>query len=392
MKEKQHLYEIDLMRSFIILGVTCVHVISFYSLFENPYSGSGLTFGALLMASHYSREAFMLMTGLVLFITYYNRPFKAISFWKKRFILIFIPYAAWTLIYILFSNTYLKDADWSITGILHNFFISLLVGKQFYLYFLVVSMQLYAVFPLMVVLLKRCYNWHGWVFVGSFALQMWMMWLNKEWIQDMDTSHLPYWLAELLKYRDRWLITYQFWFISGALMAIHYPKVKAYFERHSKLIYVVLAFTFVGLWSYYAVEQVALHKDVGHTTLVLQPVMIPYGLVVTLTFWNLGLKWAKVRLEPRLKLFSSFVKVVAKASFGVFLVHPLVLHYVEVAVYTWHPSHALRIVMFPISILVVYGVSIVIVRCIASVPLLSYIVGIKTQLPKLTPREVTRTP
>lgn len=377
MKSKQHLYEIDLMRTFIILGVVCVHVISFYNLFVSPDSATGVFYGAGLIAMHFTREGFMFLTGLVLFVTYYGRPLKAATFWVKRFKLIIIPYFAWTLIYILFSNTYMHGADWSLIGIAKNFFLSVVVGKQFYLYFLVISIQMYALFPLLVVFLKRFEKWHGWILLFSFSLQLWFMWFNQAFLEGYHWSHLPYLLAMLDKYRDRFILTYQFWFIGGALMAIHYQKIKDYVLANRKVVYVILTVGLIGIWSYYFVDQLLLHGNMDMTTLVLQPIMTPYSLIITLVFWNFGVKWAAIRTNPTAVRFSRFIMVVAKASFGVFLVHPLVLHFVEVAVYKMHPGLSLRLALLPVSIFIVYGISILISKWIGSVPYLGYIVGQK---------------
>ncbi len=387
---KEHLYEVDLMRAFIIFGVVCVHVISFFNLFSPPLSETGVGFEAALTALHFTRESFMFITGLVLFITYYNRPFKALSFWSKRFKLIFIPYAAFTLLYILFSGTYLKGWQWTLPNVMGTYGTSLLDGHQFYLYYLVISMQLYLFFPLFVMFMKKLKNWHTVLFISSFALQIALMWVNKAVLQNMDTAHFPQWLALLLHYRDRYLITYQFWFISGALFAIHYEKIKAYVLEHAKLVYGVLAVVLLALWAHYALDRLVLHQDETMSVLVLQPMMIPFSFAVTVALWRAGMSWSKVRLEPGVQWFSRFVKVAAAASFGVFLVHPLILHFVEIAIYRIDPSTPIRLLLLPAAIAVVYGGGILIARLIGNIPLLSYIVGQKSSAPKHFKVGVTR--
>ena len=387
---KEHLYEVDLMRAFIIFGVVCVHVVSFFNLFAPPLSGTEIGFESALVALHFTRESFMFITGLVLFITYYNRPFKAKSFWSKRFKLIFIPYAAWTLIYILFSGTYLKGWQWTLPNVLGTYASSLLDGHQFYLYYLVISMQLYLFFPLFVIAIKKLKNWHTVLFIGSLALQIALMWFNKAILQNMDTTHFPQWLALLLHYRDRYLLTYQFWFISGALFAVHYEKIKSYVLEHAKLIYGALAVILLALWAHYALDRLVLGQDETMAVLVLQPMMIPFSFAVTIALWRAGMSWSAARLEPRVQWFSSFVKVAAAASFGVFLVHPLILHFVELAIYHLHPNATVRLLLLPVTIAVVYGVAIVIARLIGNVPLLSYIVGQKSATPKHLKVGVTR--
>lgn len=118
------------------------------------------------------------------------------------------------------------------------------------------------------------------------------------------------------------------------------------------------------------------------SVLVLQPMMVPFSFAVTLALWRAGMSWSKARLESGVQWFSSFVKVAAAASFGVFLVHPLILHFVELAIYRINPSAIGRLLLLPVAIAVVYGGGILIARFIGNIPLLSYIVGQKSSTPK----------
>lgn len=376
---KEHLYEIDLMRAFIILGVVCVHVLSFFNLWTAPLSSGNVLFDIALVALHFTRESFMFITGLVLFITYYNKPFTARGFWGKRFKLIFIPYAVWSMVYILFSGTYLPHWSWSLGNIFSTYVFAILTGSQFYLYYLVISMQLYLLFPIFMALMKRFKNYHGWIFAVSFAVQIGLMWLNKDVLQNMNTSHFPAWLLFLFQFRDRYLLTYQFWFISGALFAIHYQTIKAYLRERAKLIFWVLMAGLVTLWIHYAFDRFYLAQDETMSVLVLQPIMIPYSLVLTVGLWSGGVVWAKARLKRGVRWLSSFVKTAAAASFGVFLVHPLILHFMEVAIYRLHPTTPVRNALIPVAIAVVYGISIIIARALGRMPYVSYIVGQKTE-------------
>ncbi len=381
---KEHLYEIDLMRAFIILGVICVHNVSFYNVFNPGFSTPNAILDMLLTALHFTRESFMFITGLVLFITYYRKPFKATMFWKKRFLLIAIPYIFWTIAYILFAGTYLQHFDWSIPNLLGMIVKSLVTGNQFFLYYLLISMQLYVIFPLFVMMMKKTTNWHVWILIGSFFLELFLMWLNSGYLQNLNISHFPIVLKWLIQYRDRNLITYQFWFISGAFIAIYYQTIRGYIVKHTRLFVWSFLAMLAALWIHFAITRLILHVDYSMSNLVLQPFMIPYSMATTIVLWRAGIAWADNRHRASLRWFSSFVKFVAAASFGVFLVHPFALHFVEVFVYHVHPNTAMRMVLLPLSILFVYGVSIVLSNWIGKIPMISYVVGQKSKLPKLS--------
>ncbi len=382
LKAKEHLYEVDLMRAFIILGVVCVHIFSFYNLFAVPLSKTQVFFEGSLTALHFTRESFMYITGLVLFITYYKKPFRAWDFWNKRFKLIFIPYAAFTLIYILFEGMYLKGFVWSFPYLAGTFLFSMLTGHQFYLYYLIISMQVYILFPLFVAFMRKTERYHWWILAGSFVLELGLMWLNKDYLQNLNITHFPAWLYWLIRYRDRNILTYQFWFIAGAVFAVNYQQVRAFIEKHGRLVIGVLIGSVVVLLAHYGLDRFVWKQDETMSVLVLQPIMIPYSFVITMSLMYAGIVWSRNRLKNRVRWFSAFVKTAAAASFGVFLIHPLLLHFAEVTVYALHTTSLERWVLLPLTIAAVYGGAILIARGISSVPLLSYIVGQKSEPPR----------
>ena len=394
-KSKEHLYEVDLMRAFIILGVVCVHVVSFYNLFAEPLSKLNAVYDVSLTALHFTREAFMYITGLVLFITYYRKSFTARDFWLKRFKLIAIPYIAFTLIYILFSGTYLKGFSWTLPGVAGDFFFSVLTGHQFYLYYIVISMELYILFPAFVWFMRRTERYHWWLLLGSFLFELGLMWFNKDYLQNLNTAHLPVWLYWLIRYRDRNIVMYQFWFVCGAVFAIRYQEIKSFLLAHGRAVAVTLAVALAALTAHFWLDLYLLHQDETMSVLVLQPIMIPYSLIVTLALCYAGIRWSQARLKKSMRWLSNFIKTAAAASFGIFLIHPLMLHYAEVVIYALHTTVIERLFLLPLTIIGVYGIAMLIARAIAGIPLVSYIVGQKSDPPKWlfgASRPVSRTP
>ncbi len=376
---KEHLYEVDFMRAFIILGVLCVHVISFFDLFTTAGSSMKTGFDVALVALHFTREAFMFITGLVLFIVYYHKPFTAKDFWLKRFKLIMIPYLVWTLVYMFFSGTYLPNFSWQPWHLISTYLIGITTGNQFYLYYLVISMQLYLIFPIFIPLMRKLEKYHVWIFIASFILEIALMWLNQHVFETMNLNTVPASIRWLIYYRDRNILTYQFWFVSGAILAAHYQKIKNFFLQKKWLIYGGVLLMLAVLWSHQALQRGVYHESESFLVLVLQPIMIPFSFMVSLTLWRLGISWSNRRFERSMQWFSSFIKVAAAASFGVFLIHPIILHYMEVIVYALHTTPTERLILLPFAILSVYGVSILLSRMIAHIPYVSYIVGQKKE-------------
>lgn len=389
---KRYLHEIDLMRAFVMLGVLSVHTTSFFNALNHDMTPSYLTFGALITSMHFTRESFMFVTGLVLFVTYYHSSFRVTQFWKKRFLLVAIPYIVWTIFYILFRGWLTPSYNWSFKGVALSVRHSLLTGDQYFLYFLVVSIQLYFFFPLLLRFLQKFERYHLQIFIASFLVQIGMMAVNKFVLNDIPPTAFPRVLMDLDKYRDRLVITYQFWFIAGGLMACHYQQIVAFIKRHRRALFVTLAATTVIVWGHYLVDRLVLHENEGLAELVLQPIMIPYSFIVTICLWYAGLAWTERRNRASWKSFSWFVETAANASFGIFLLQPFPLYYME-----WSVNHLGRLgipmwlhySLWPVSIAFVYVSAMILSHWIGKVPVISYIVGRKVPL-KLPTRPASR--
>ena len=391
---KKHLYEIDLMRAFIMFCVLSVHTTSFFNGMNKDMSLSFLTLGALITSLHYTREAFMLITGLVLFVTYYHKDFHAVTFWKKRFLLIVIPYIVFNMLYLLFEGTYQTNFHWNIGWLLSQFGQSLLTGDQFFVYYILVSMQLYIVFPLLLHGLRKFERWHTQIFIGSFIFQIALMAFNKFVLMHVNPWHLPPVISTLDEYRDSFILTYQFWFIAGGIMACHYDKILGFADKHVRSLRLALVIALLVLWGHYFLDRLVLHESENLSELVLQPIMIPYAFIAAANMWYAGVQWARRREQKGWVPFSRFVKIAAGASFGIFLIQPFPLGVVEDTISALQrmgiPSW-LHFGLLPFCILFVYFSGMVIGHYIGKVPLLSYIVGQKVNLQRRRRGTVTST-
>jgi len=385
--KKPHLHEVDLMRACIILGVICVHVLSSFNVRTPDGSWMDVSSGILMMTFHFTREAFMFITGLVLFYTYYDRPFTATSFWKKRFLLIAIPYIAWTAIYILFQGTFLKGFEWTAPYLVHTFLTSLATANQYFLYFLLVSMQLYVVFPLMVRWLKRSERHHRAIVAAAFFVEIGIMIWNQASLQFVNVYQLPEWLRILVRYRDRDIFTYEFWFIAGAMFAIYYPRVKAWAMSHARTLF----WTWLGMWcllfGIYFLNRDGFHLTGGEIVDTLQPVMVPYSLAVALVLWRIGLGWQARRARGLMPRASRVIRFFGGVSFGIFLIHPIALRFVELLADQIHVSLPVQYAMLPIWIALTYVSSGIAAYLIGKIPFVGYIVGEKAGLPKSMARK-----
>lgn len=366
-----------------MLGVLSVHTTSFFNSFNQDMTAPYLALGVTITSLHFTREAFMFITGLVLFVTYYHKSFRARDFWRKRFFLIAIPYIAWNVLYILFQSMVDPSFNWAPGALFETLRQALFTGNEYFLYYVVISMQLYIVFPLLLKGLKRFERYHVQILIGSFVFQLLLMALNKFVLQELDPSTLPAVISNLDQYRDRFVLTYQFWFIAGGILACHYEQFVRFARRHARMIRVSLLIAIAVLWSHYFFDRLILHEDESLSELVLQPIMIPYSLIVGLNIWLAGLMWADRRTEPGWQPFSRFVTVASNTSFGIFLLQPFPLYYMESFIHLLQLDGAptwLHYSLWPFCILFVYFSGMAIAHVIGKIPFLSYIVGRKTTL------------
>lgn len=343
-----------------------------------------------MMMFHFTREAFMFITGLVLFYTYYDREFTMISFWRKRLALIAVPYVAWTALYILYTGTYLAHFSWAPLDLARKFGRGLLTADQFFLYFLLVSMQLYVVFPLMLKMMRKLKPVHGWVFAISLALEIGIMILNQSVLQYVNVYHLPTWLGIIVHYRDRFILTYQFWFISGAILAIRYQDIKAWVLQRVRLVWSVLLAGLILLFGVYFLNRFGFHLSDSRTVDTLQPVMIPYSFIVATVLWIVGMKWVSQRAQAKLAALSKVIRFFGGVSFGIFLIHPIAIHFVDKIDSAIHAPLSVHFLLLPIWIAMAYASAGGAAYLIGKIPYISYIVGEKTKWSRTSKVELSK--
>src|SRR5262249_27821974 len=123
----------------------------------------------VLMLLHFTREAFFALTAFVLVYRYRDR-LRIVPFWRRRFLLVGVPYVIWSAIY---TGLGLITTPLPPTAALIQLGCNLITGAACYhLYFLVVTMQFYLLFPLFLWLLRVTRGWHGWLLALGAVLQV----------------------------------------------------------------------------------------------------------------------------------------------------------------------------------------------------------------------------
>ncbi|MHB1615404.1 MAG: acyltransferase family protein [Actinomycetes bacterium] len=301
---RAHLYAIDLVRVLTVALVVSVHTVSLAA----PVS---LASGALTMVLHTSREVFFTLTALVLMYGYGRGRVRWGSFWRRRYLLVVVPYVVWTVVYLGADGERIPP----FLPALHQLTYDLVTGQARYqLYFLLVTMQVYALFPLLRALVARTAGHHRWVLVGAGAYQLGLTAVI--WTHAIPGGVLGSWLAN----PDEWLPSYLGYLLLGAVVAWHLSEVRSWIAGHrSTVVAAGLAALGAGVGIYLAQVEFAGANPVS-ASMVFQPVVVVESVAVAGLFLLAGLRWEGAGTPWR-----RVVVLAADASFGVYLAHPLLL-------------------------------------------------------------------
>ena len=315
---RPYIYELDQLRVVTILGMLAVHVLVFPAFFHLDPLGIQVVNG-LYNTVRLTRMIFMFITGVALVSTYYGKPFSFFGFWKKRSIGVLVPYVFWTLIYTSINDP--RPSPWAfLTTILGN----LLSGEgSLQLYYMVLILQFYLLLPGFLWLLRRTQQ-HPWMLVGvSFALQV-ILWTVDYYTLEAHPPSTGFW-AFVAQYQYRFVLNYQLYFVLGGMVALHLQAVRAWLLSHRTWIVLALSVTLTARTLVYVFQFDVAHTSLGYAVEVLQPVMVFYSVSVIAFLYWLAYRAVRKYDQQRQSKGQRFWHTLSDASFGIFLVHPIVM-------------------------------------------------------------------
>jgi poly(3-hydroxybutyrate) depolymerase/peptidoglycan/LPS O-acetylase OafA/YrhL len=303
----RHLDGVDLMRVLTVGGVIAVHVVA------GTNKPTSVPAGAATILLHVNREVFVLITALVLTYAYAARETWSLGrFWARRYWLVATPYVAWSVVYFLADGPPPGPVD-----AIRKLAIDLADGgARYHLYFLLVTMQLYLVFPLLLRLVRATRRYHLPILLVSAAGQL--AFTAALHARAHPAGPLGWWFD----HPDPLLPSYQLYVLAGAILAVRLGDLTGWVRRHRGLVVaIVLAGLVAGQASYVADVSFRLLPPLAASE-VFQPAVTVESLSVVLGLFALGAWWAD-RVRP--VWLVQAVRRASDASFGIYLAHPLVL-------------------------------------------------------------------
>ncbi|MGF6884599.1 peptidoglycan/LPS O-acetylase OafA/YrhL [Nocardia sp. GAS34] len=307
--KRPYLYQIDLFRILTFACVIAVHVIT-------GATPGNVTANGLEALLHFTREAFFALTGFVLVYQYGHRQFSARAFWRRRFALIGIPYLVWSVFYWGYSIV-LQQYHETVGQSIRRLGVEIVTGEAWYqMYFLLVTMQAYLLFPLLVRLLRATEGRHRWVLAASGALQLAIQWAI---VHPPALSGGP---ATLWTHVYVIVFAYQFYIVLGAVAAWHLDFVDRAVRRFGAL-FVLGAVVSAGVseWDYFRSVGRGMAPEVAND--VFMPHLIVFYVLTIAALYTIGRWWATRRTADSVSVRA--VTYASDRSFAVFLLHPLAL-------------------------------------------------------------------
>lgn len=329
--QKARVTVIEEIRGLAFLAIVMQHTLAGFvqGFIETPVLMKAFAHeaGFLLLLIRPAVPLFVFITGLVLFYNYGRDKLDYRLFLKKRFSQIFWPYVGWSLFYFVWTAFLFGRDPLDIINVTGEFAELLLKGEGFYhLWFMIMIIQFYLVFPLFKALLSYCrtkvlitLGVALLIYIGYLCFYQYQIPLLVPGIQ----SDL---LLEILAYRDRLFISWFFYFLLGGFAGLYAGQVAAVVKR----IFPACLGIFVVLlgWIFYQIAQTGYYNEVGgyvldyQLTLPLLPQMVLYISTALVVVYFLVDN--QVPKYPRIK---QILSVAGSYSFGAYLLHAFVLHY-----------------------------------------------------------------
>jgi peptidoglycan/LPS O-acetylase OafA/YrhL len=302
---RRRLDQVDAMRPIKQAGVVSTHCILYFA----PAAAS-VSSGAALLLLHVSREGFFFISACMLTYAYADIGRAGLRrFYGRRVVSVVIPYLCWTVIYFLYL---LPTAHYaSVTSALAHL-AGMAETGYYQLYFLLVIMQFYLVFPLLLVLLRRTRGHHGRLVAAAAAAQ----------VAIAIATHWQLLPTLMQRYAQQDALSYLLYLTGGSVVAFHLDEVHAWVVRHARLIVALTAAAALAAEAVYFLAQYRVTTVLGSGNDPFQPSVIPFNIGAI----TCGYLAAVALVRPgRSRPARAAVRVGADDAYGIYLSHMLVI-------------------------------------------------------------------
>jgi len=299
---RRWLDQVDAMRPVKQAGVLSTHSILYFA----PAAAT-VGSGASLLLLHVSREGFFFISACMLTYAYADLNLSDRAglgrFYRRRIVSVVIPYLCWNLIYFCYL---LPAAHYASVGKAIGHLAWLVAIGYYQLYFLLVIMQFYLVFPLVLLLLRRTRGHHGRLIAAVAAAQ----------VAIAITMHWRLLPALMLKYGQQDALSYLLYLIGGSVVAFHLDEVHDWVVRHARLILALTAAAALAAEGIYFLAQHGVTTVLGSGNDWSQPSVIPFNIGAITCGYLAGVALVRPGRSRRAK---ALVRMGADDAYGIYL-------------------------------------------------------------------------
>ncbi|MDO7787940.1 acyltransferase [Desulforamulus aquiferis] len=314
--------ELDLLRAIAAISVIIIHITATPLMLGIQGSPYHLAVTLANQFARFSIPAFVFVTGFVLFYNY--RDYHSVNwsaYFRKRITYVLVPYFLWSLLYFLFKQ-YISFREINLTEAWMPFLKALLMGESFYhLYFVVLIFQFYLLFPLVLPLWQRVEKHAGLVTLVIFGLYL-------AWVAMLFYNIRPWsspLISFLFKYQGKLFLTWLGFFVLGAYCAGRLSTVRAFLLRWTNWFVLGACALLVAMVAEFYGRIAQPGVIISYAATSIRPLGILFTVVTIMAIIAVALKYL-----PGSSPLTRFTGKVSGQSYGIYLIHPLVLTFLEV--------------------------------------------------------------
>ena len=292
--------EIDFARVIAMISVITIHVTSNFINYKSNISFLGMNIAFILnQLSRFAVPLFILLSGISCGL---KKPYAGTRrFLRGRLIKIGIPYLIWSIMYSLY-NSHIDLSAWSFTFFLK----SLLLGQAApHLYFIVIIMQLYVLFPVLKKWVENSpYKSLLVSFIISYGIQKLYYFLKFDFNLIPQSIHPYLWVL---------LPTWLFYFVMGLILTddrlIYIRRIAS--QNALTMLLITLLFAWI-----YTIE--------SNVTGSLDSIKAPLNIYAPLIFVSSFSAWKYI---GRFRIVRLLTRFLAKHSLTIYFEHVFVLYF-----------------------------------------------------------------
>jgi peptidoglycan/LPS O-acetylase OafA/YrhL len=300
---RRRLGHVDAMRPVKQAGVVSTHAV----LYLAPAAAS-LSSGAALLLLHVSREGFFFISACMLTYAYAGLDRAGLRrFYWRRFLSVGIPYLCWTLIYFLCQ---LPAAHYASPAAAFRGLATMAATGYYQLYFLLVIMQFYLLFPLVLLLLRRTRGHHGAVMAVAVLAQVAIA-IGMHW------NLFP---RAMVAYGQQAAPSYLLFLVAGCVVAFHLDQVHAWVCAHARLIVALTVAAALAAEGVYFLAAYGVTTVLGSGSDPFQPSVIPFNAGAVTCGYLAGVALVQPGRSRRVR---AMVRSGSDNAYGIYLSHML---------------------------------------------------------------------